>query len=74
MKRRRSSGPGSKQARVFIRAIRDAGGVITVTARGHLRVVGPLGVALVGQHLDDARALRNAVGDIRRYAGLAIEL
>lgn len=62
----------TKEARELVAAVRRAGGTAEQTERGHFRVTGPLGVALVGSHLSNARSLANSVAAIRREAGLNI--
>jgi hypothetical protein len=54
------------------RAVRAAGGTVELTARGHLKVTGPCGVAFVGVHGSSWRNERNARTLIRRAAGLEV--
>ena len=65
--------PRSKEARELERAVLKAGGSVERTAGGHLKVVGPSGIAIVastfGKH-----TMREAVRTIRNKAGLAIEV
>lgn len=58
--------------RALIRRIERAGGTVTTTNKGHLRVVGPLGVAFVNSLLPNPRERHNAITDIRKYAGLEV--
>ena len=61
-----------KHARELARRIRAAGGSVTLTANGHLRVQGPRGVAVVSSSASDPRNLVKALSTIRRYAGLEV--
>ncbi len=62
----------SKYVAEMAEAVERVGGSLQVTAKGHLRVTGPLGVAFVGSAPKRGAALRKAVADIRRYAGLEL--
>lgn len=65
----------SKESQRLIAAIEDAGGRVSVTARGHFRVVGPRGVAFVGSAPPrHGQARANLLGDLRRYAGLDVQV
>lgn len=66
---RRGRGAATRE---LIDKIEAAGGRVTFTKRGHLRVTGPVGVAFVSSAWANQRDLQNAVADIARYAGLAI--
>lgn len=72
--RRRTGIPSGKPAKMIARAVVEAGGSFTITANGHLKVQGPAGVAVVGVHQPSPRAVRNAVRDIHRYAGLVMQV
>jgi hypothetical protein len=61
-----------KHARELARRIEDAGGSVSLTANGHLRVKGPMGIAVVSSSASDPRNLVKALATIRRYAGLAV--
>jgi hypothetical protein len=64
----------SKRARKLARAVISAGGIVELTANGHMRITGPDGVAIVGAHTTSWRAEKNAVATIRKHAGLEIRL
>lgn len=60
-----------KEAMAIIKAVEAAGGSVTLTAKGHLRVTGPLGLAIVAS--DPANnSMRQSIETIRKYAGLTI--
>lgn len=61
-----------KHARNLSKAVIAAGGAVTLTAGGHLRVTGPLGVAVVGSCHQGFHSLKNAVSQIRRSTGLHV--
>jgi hypothetical protein len=64
----------SKETRALVREVTRAGGVVARTARGHLKVTGPAGVAFVGSPAtgQSAGTRANALADIRREAGLIL--
>lgn len=75
---RRNDGPRpryqTKRARKLARAVISAGGTVELTAKGHMRIIGPGGIAIVGAHTTSWRAEKNAVATIRKHAGLEIRL
>lgn len=76
---RRRGGPATrkfngKHAKGLIKAIEEAGGVITVTSNSHLRVQGPCGIALVSTNGDGARSFAKALKQLKVYAGLDVRL
>jgi hypothetical protein len=76
MRRRKSPyrSARSKETRKLITAIEQAGGSVTVTARGHLKVLGPGGLAIVGSASPTGRHDReNTLTTLRRHAGLDIQ-
>ena len=60
--------------RDLIRAVLAAGGTYTMSTRGHMKVTGPKGIAVVGARFNGIHGLGNAVATIRRYSGLRIAL
>jgi hypothetical protein len=65
----------SKQARQIADAVRRDGGAIELTAKGHLRITGPDGVAIVPPGTGNGpgdRNLANIHATIRRETGLRI--
>lgn len=58
----------------LIRAIQRAGGSVELTARNHLKVTGPDGVAIIAPPGRGAgnRQEANARATLRRYAGVAL--
>lgn len=64
--------PAGQRGRDLAKAIKAAGGELTLTARGHFRVVGPGGIAVVAASGNDKRSLANAVRDIKVHAGLVV--
>lgn len=64
----------SKHTRRLVSVIRAAGGTVTVTARGHLWVRGPTGIALLGSDPPrHGRGRANLVSTVRRHAGIAVK-
>jgi sarcosine oxidase gamma subunit len=59
----------TKEARDIERAVRRAGGTVERTGKGHLRVVGPDGFAIVGS-APGANRLAKAYETIRAKTGL----
>lgn len=57
-----------------MRAVREHGGVVELTRKGHLRVVFAGRATVVGSKHGDPRSFRNAMGKIRRDTGLALGL
>lgn len=56
-----------------IKAVQRAGGEVTITSKGHLRVVGPKGITIISS--DPANnSMRQTVQCIKRHSGLTIEL
>lgn len=69
---RKRSGHRPKDTRGLIRAITDAGGTVTTTSRGHLRITGPHGVIVVGRvQQGRGRGRANIRAELRR-AGLPV--
>lgn len=66
--------PTNRIVRAITRAVRDAGGTVTVTARGHLRVTGPKGIAIIAHRGNSWRVLKDATTDLRTYAGLDVTI
>lgn len=64
----------SSEAREIARAVEDAGGTVERTAKGHLRVTGPEGTAIVASAPDSGhqggRALANTWATLTRETGL----
>jgi len=63
-----------KESRALSRAVHSAGGTITRTASGHLRVMGPGGHAVICSAFGSRRSVANAVSAIRLYAGLDLQI
>jgi hypothetical protein len=74
MPKQRPGRSNGKRTREFIAAIRQAGGEVELTAKGHLRVTGPAGVTVVGSRHGptDRRAQLNALSELRRRTGLHV--
>lgn len=66
-----SRGHGSQMA-ALTRKIKAAGGEVEITKQGHLRVRGPLGVAIVGGGSAHSRSKNNAKTTLARYAGIIL--
>jgi len=66
----------SKEAREIAEAADKAGGVVELTGKGHLKITGPAGVAIVasapGTGHQAGRALANTWATIERETGLAV--
>lgn len=63
----------SKEAREITAAVEKAGGTVTVTEQGHLRVSGPQGDAIVGSASNSGKHSRaNTRATIRRETGLLV--
>lgn len=72
--RRGSTGRGrSKEARDIERAVIRAGGTVERTAQGHLKITGPLGIAIVASD-PGSNAMRTTLRTIERRAGLKLDL
>lgn len=75
MKKRGAVGrPRSKETRKLLQAIAAAGGEVERTGRGHLKVTGPAGVAIVGSDIVGNAAWRNTLQTLRVKAGLDLDL
>lgn len=74
MKQRTAMGrPRTKEGRELIKAVEKAGGTVERTAGGHLKVTGPIGVAIVSSSFG-LHTMREALRTIRNKAGLLIQL
>lgn len=66
----------SKAAREIAAAVEKADGAIELTGKGHLRITGPLGIAIVASDPDTGhqggRALANTWATIERETGLQV--
>jgi cold shock CspA family protein len=66
----------SKEAREIASVVERAGGTVELTGKGHLRVAGPAGIAIVASAPDTGhqggRALANTWTTIERETGLAV--
>jgi hypothetical protein len=66
----------SKQAKEIVAAVRRAGGQVQRTARGHLKVMGPAGAAIVASAPNTGRtggrAVHNTLATIRSKTGLEV--
>ena len=66
----------SREARVIVAAVQDAGGTVERTAKGHLKVTGPEGTAIVASAPDSGhqggRALANTWATLTRETGLTL--
>jgi cold shock CspA family protein len=66
----------SKAAREIAAAVEKVGGAVELTGKGHLRITGPLGVAIVasdpGTGHQGGRALANTWATIERETGLQV--
>jgi hypothetical protein len=77
MRRRKSvhRSARSKETRELVSAIERAGGCVVITARGHLKVTGPAGLAIVGSAKPTGQRCRaNMLAALRRHAGLDVAL
>jgi hypothetical protein len=73
MKRRGSGGTWrSKEAREIARAVERAGGTVTRTGQGHMKVTGPRGVAFIPSDPGNNR-LALAYETIERCTGLVLD-
>lgn len=63
----------SKEARIIAAAVVAAGGEITRTGQGHLRITGPTGVAFVSSAPGSNR-MGAVVRTIEQHAGLKISI
>lgn len=72
--RKRRSGAASGAGRELLAAIEAAGGRVSFTAKGHIRVVGPAGICVTGlpHKNDDWRVVQNRRSSLRRYAGIEL--
>jgi len=59
--------------RRLVAAIEAAGGTVRRTRRGHLRVTGPLGVAIICSSHGSWRAINNDLATLRRHAGIDLK-
>jgi hypothetical protein len=58
---------GGKTLRDLIIALGRAGLRIEQTTKGHFKVYAPKGIVLIGRRTGDARAVKNAISNLRRY-------
>lgn len=63
----------TKDGLAVIKAVERAGGSVIITSKGHLRVTGPTGIAIVASAPAN-NSMQETVQTIRKYAGLEIEL
>lgn len=64
-----------QQGQRIIRAVQAAGGEVRVTAKGHLQVRGPRGIAIIAPAPGGyGHGIGNTLSLLRRAAGLEIEL
>lgn len=67
----------SKEVREIVAAVTAAGGTVQLTSKGHLRITGPGGVAIIGSSPNAGRqgkrGLANTLATIRRETGLSID-
>lgn len=78
--RRKKQGPPkrwrSKEAREIAAVVEKAGGTVELTGKGHLRITGPAGIAIVASAPDTGhqggRALANTWTTIERETGLSV--
>jgi hypothetical protein len=54
----------------IVRAVRRAGGEVTLTRNGHVRISGPAGVTVIPGTPGGNRSRRNALAKIRSMAGI----
>lgn len=74
MKRRGNQGRGrSKEARAIEREVERAGGTVERTGKGHLKIRGPAGVAIVASD-PGSNAMRTTLRTINRETGLNINV
>jgi hypothetical protein len=72
MRRRGSPGRGrTKEARELARAVAAAGGVVERTGKGHLKITGPSGTAIVASD-PGSNSMAQTLRTIRRETGLVI--
>lgn len=62
--------PKTKAARKLKRLIERAGHEVTLTRRGHLKVRGPAGIAVVQSDLSAPNGCRGALAELHRHAGI----
>jgi hypothetical protein len=63
----------SKEAREIERAVVRAGGTVERTGKGHLKITGPAGVAIVASD-PGSNSMRTTLRTIEQRAGLKLEL
>lgn len=63
----------TKEARDIERAVVAAGGTVERTGKGHLKVKGPAGFAIVGSD-PGSNAMRATLRTIKQKAGLQLDL
>lgn len=65
---------GRSKVNELISAIEAAGGTVSTTTKGHLKVMGPKGIAIIGRPGRDPhqRTLQNELTRLRNNAGLNI--
>lgn len=56
--------------RILTRAIKEAGGEVSWTTKGHLRVKGPTGLAFLQSDLRGPNAVRGVLAELRLRAGI----
>lgn len=64
----------NKFAREIIEVVTAAGGTVTVTAKGHLKITGPVGTAVVSYSGNSRRRARDTMALIRKHAGLDVAI
>jgi hypothetical protein len=62
----------NKFTQKLITRIVKAGGTVEITAEGHLKVLGPLGIAYIGTQTSGRRRHDDGLKDLHRYAGIEI--
>ncbi len=64
----------NKIARAVCDAVTAAGGTVEITKKGHLKVTGPGGIAIVGYRYQggNRRIVRQITAHIRQHAGLTV--
>lgn len=60
------------RARLLCEHLEKRGATVTTTRRGHLRVAGPNGVAVVASKLGDRRTWQNTLMTIAHRAGVDV--
>lgn len=61
----------TKEAAAIARAVQAAGGTVELTGKGHLKITGPAGLAIVGSDPGSNR-LATAIRTIERNTGLTL--